>query len=91
MLNSKFGQAVIVGNHTHQACEPKYLTGYGVIKIFNEGTLLLVTSSGEECKMSINDVKPCIILELVENAWNSFLNSIKTNCPRHEYNLRLCD
>ena len=50
---------------------------YRMLKILNESTLLLVTPSGKECKRNFNDVKPCTTLELIENAWNSFLNSIK--------------
>ena len=50
---------------------------YRILKILNEGTLLLVTPSGRECKMNINNVKPCNTLQIAENALSSFLNSIK--------------
>ena len=52
---------------------------YTVLKIINKSTLLLVTPNGKECEMNINDVKPCTTLALGGNAWNLFLNSIKTN------------
>ena len=51
---------------------------YRVLKILNESTLLLITPNGKEHKMKINDVKLSMTLELVENAWNTFLNSRKT-------------
>ena len=91
--NAKFkiGQAVIVRNHACLTLEPKYLTDYRVLKILNESTLPVVTPNGKECKRNINDVMPCTTLELVENAWSSFLNSIKIYLPSHEYSLRLCD
>ena len=38
--------------------------------------------------MNINDVKPYTTLELTENAWNLFLNSVKTKNQNHDYNLR---
>ena len=57
------------------------MTDYRVFKMLNESTLLLVTHNEKEYKMNINKVKPFTKLELVENAWNSFLNSIKLNHP----------
>ena len=39
-------------------------------------------------KMNVNDGKPCTTLEVIEDAWNSFLNSIKSNYQNQEYNLR---
>ena len=68
----------MVRNYIHQTSEPKYITDHRVLKILNESTLLLVTLNEKECKMNTNDLKPCTKLELAENAWNSFLNSIKT-------------
>ena len=50
---------------------------YRVLKLLNESTLLLVTPIDRKHKTNINDVKPCTTLELIEIAWNSFLNSIK--------------
>ena len=87
-LTLKIGQAVMVRNHAHQTLQPKYLMHYRVLKILKESTLLLITFNGRECKMNINDVKPCTTLELVKNALSSFLNSIKTNHQNHDYNLR---
>ena len=70
-------------NWTHRS---KYLQS---TKILNDKhTLLLVTPNRKEHIVNINDVKPCTTLELDENAWNTFLNSIKANCLSHEYNLR---
>ena len=60
-------------------------------KILNESTLILVTPNVKECKTNVNDVKPCNTLKLTENAWNSFLNPIKTKCQFHDYNLRSGD
>ena len=48
----------------------------------------MVTLNGRKCKMNINNVKPCTILELIENAWYSFMNSIETKHQNHDYNLR---
>ena len=39
--------------------------------------------------MNINDVKPCITLKFIENAWNSFLNSMKNKHQNHDYNMKL--
>ena len=64
-------------NHASQTFEPNYLTADIALKILNEITLLLETSNGKEHKTNINNVKPCTTLELVENAGNSFLNSMK--------------
>ena len=64
---------------------------YGILKILNESTLLLVTPNGREQKMNINDVKPCTTLQLIENTWNSFLNYIKTKCQNRDYILIPCD
>ena len=75
----------MVKNHTHCTFETKYLMDYRALTILNENTLLLVTPNGKECKTNVSDVKPCTSLEWVENAWDSFLNSIKTNCQNHEY------
>ena len=61
---------------------------YRVLKILNKSTLLLVTPNDRECKTNINDVKPATTLELIENAWDSLLNSIKTNHQNYDYNLR---
>ena len=43
----------------------------------------------KEKKPNINDVKPCSTRELVENAWDLFLNSIKTKYQNCKYNPRL--
>ena len=87
----EIGQAVMVTNHTHHTFKPKYLIDYRVLKILNESTLLLVTPTGREHKTKINDVKPCTILELIENVWKTFPNSIKRRHQNHDYNLRPCD
>ena len=42
----------------------------------------------EKCKTNVNDVKPATKLKLIENAWDSFLNSVKANHQNHDYNLR---
>ena len=78
--NTKFqiGQTVMVRNDMHWAFEPKYITDYRILKILHESTLLLVTPNGKECKMNINDVKPCAIVELVEIAWNTIPQLYKT-------------
>ena len=68
----------MVKNHAHHTFEPKYLLDYRVLKLLNDSTLLLVTPNKKERKTNINDVKPCSSLELLENAWDSFLGSIKT-------------
>ena len=50
---------------------------YRVLEILNESTLLLGTPNGKVHKMNINDMKPCSTSELIEDAWNLFLNSIR--------------
>ena len=50
---------------------------YKVLKKINDSTLLLMMSNGNKRKTNIKDVKPCSTTELVENAWDSFLASIK--------------
>ena len=84
--NTKFeiGQTVMVKNQAHHTFKPQYLMDYRVLKILNESTLLLVVCSDKEHKMNINDVKLCTTLELVENAWNSFLNFVETKCKNHD-------
>ena len=77
-------------NHACHICEPKWLIDYRVPKIINKSTLLLVTPNGKEHKTNINHVKPATTLKLIEEVWDSFLNSIKMNCQNHDYNLRLC-
>ena len=75
----KIGQPVVV-KITRQTFEPKYLLEFKVLKIPNDNTLLLIALNGKGRKRNINDVKPCSTTELVENACNSFLSSIKTKC-----------
>ena len=58
------------------------------MKIINKNTLLLLTPNGRGHKTNINDVKPASTLKLTENAWDSSLNSMETNCRNHAYNLR---
>ena len=67
----------MVKNYTHHTFEPKYLLDNRVLKIINRSTLLLVTPNGREYKTNINNVKSATTLELIRNAWNSCLNSIK--------------
>ena len=90
-LNFKIGQAVMVKNHAHHTFDPKYLMVYRVPKTLHKSTLLLVTPNGREQKMNIDNVKPCTTLELFENTWNLFLESMKTKCLNHDYKLRPCD
>ena len=60
----------------HHTFEQKYLLDYGVLKIFNDSTLLLVLLNEKESKTNINYVKPCSTTELVENAWSYYPGSI---------------
>ena len=78
--NTKFevGQTVLVKSHVIHSFKPKYLMDYRVLKILSKSTLLLVTPNGRKCKTNINDVSPVTTLKLIENAWDSFLNLIKT-------------
>ena len=57
----------MVRNHAQQTSELQYLADDRALKMLNDRILLLVTPSGKECKMNINDVKLCTTLELVEN------------------------
>ena len=68
--------------------KPNYPTDYRILKIMNVSTLLLVTSNGREHETDINNIKPASMLKFIENVWDSFLNSIKTNYQNHDYNLR---
>ena len=61
---------------------------YEVLQILNDGTLLLVTPDGTESKMNITDVKLCSTSKLVENAWDSFVGSIKSKHQNCTHNLR---
>ena len=83
----------MVRNCAHQTFEPKYSMDYRVLIILNESTLLLVTPIGKECLTDMNYVKPCNHVPhiTVENACNTYLNSIKTNHPSHKCSLRLHD
>ena len=58
------------------------------LQILNDCTLLLITPNCKGRKTNINDVKPCSITELVKNAWDSFLSSIKTKHQNCYHNLR---
>ena len=76
----------MVKNHVHYAFEPKYLMDYKVFRILNERTLLHMTPNGMGRKINVNIVKPYSTTELVENAWDSILSSIKTRCQTFCYN-----
>ena len=78
----------MVKNHAHHTFEPQCLLGYRVLKILNCNTLLLVTPNGKERKTNVNDVKPCSTIEIVENAWDTFLGTLRTKCQNSNYNLR---
>ena len=88
--NTKFeiGQPFMITNHACHTIEPEYLLHYKVLKIINDSILLLIIANGKERKTIINDVIPCSTTEVVENAWNSFLDSIKTKCQNYSYKLR---
>ena len=70
----------MVKNHESFTFEPKYLLHYKVLKMINDSTLLLIMPNVKERKENINDVKLCSTAELVENAWDLFLGSIKPKC-----------
>ena len=84
-LKFEIGQPVMVKTHAHSTLKPKYLLDYRVLKILN---LLLVAPNRKERKTNVNDVKPCSTSELEENAWDSFLGSIKSNHQNYAHNLR---
>ena len=84
----EIGQPVMVNNHTCHTFKPKYLLNYKVLKILNDSTLLLITPNGKERITNIYNVKKCSTTELVKNAWNSFLSSIKTKHQNFNYSLR---
>ena len=48
---------------------------------------MLVSLNGKERKTNINDVKPYSTSELIENAWDSFLDSIKIILKTSELDL----
>ena len=78
----------MVKNYACHTFEPKHLLDNGVLKILNDSTLLLVMPNRKEGKTNINDFKPFSTTDLVENAWDSFLGSIKTKHHNSNYNLR---
>ena len=84
MKNPKFeiGQPVMVMHHVHHIFEPKYLLDYRELKILNDRCQL------QRKGKNSNDVKPCSTAELVENALDSFLGSIKAKCQNSNYNIR---
>ena len=82
------GQPVMIRNHAHWTFKSKHLLDYRVLKILNKSSLLLVTPNGKERITNVNDAKPCSTSELIENAMDSFLGSIKTNIQNSAYNLR---
>ena len=85
----EIGQPVMVKNHARCIFKPKYLPDYRVLQTLNDSTLLLVSLKGKERKKTnIYDVKPYSTLDLIENAWDSFLGSIKINHQNYTYNLR---
>ena len=75
----EIGQLFMVKNHVCHTFEPKCLLDYRALKILSDSTPL-VTLNGKEWIKNIKDVKPTSTLELIENAWNSFPDSIKINC-----------
>ena len=64
--------------YAHHTFKVNYLLDYKVLKIISNSTHLLTIPNGKERKTNINDVKHYNTTELVENAWDSFLGSIKT-------------
>ena len=79
----KIDQPGMVKNHVCHAFKPTHLLDYNVVRILNDSTLLLITPNCKERKTNISNVKPCSTVELVKNAWNSFLGPLKTkhqNC-----------
>ena len=75
----EIGQTIMVKHHVPYVFECKYLMHYRVLKILNDSSLLLVTPNDTEHKTNMNDVKPATTPKLFENAWDLFLNTIKTN------------
>ena len=88
--NTKFetGQPVMVKNHAPYTFELKYWKDYGVLKILNDSSLLLIMPNWKEAKTNISNIKPFSTTDIVENVWDSFLNSIKTKYQNYGYNLR---
>ena len=57
-------------DYIFQTFETKYFMDYKLLKIINEGTLLLVLISGKVHNMNVKDMKPCTTSELTEDIWN---------------------
>ena len=53
-LKFEIDQPIMVKNHACHKFEPKCLLDYGMLKILNDNTLLLVTPNGKERKANIN-------------------------------------
>ena len=86
-MSFKIGQPVMVKKHVCHTFEPKYLLDYKVLNTINERAILLTTPNGKERKININNLKPCSTIELKDNAWYSFLGSLKTKGQNLYYNL----
>ena len=78
----------MVKNHAHHTFKPKYLLDCKILKILNDISLVIMTTNGKERKTNINYVKPCSTTDLVENASDQFLSSVKTRHQNYSYNLR---
>ena len=78
----EIGQPIMVENYACHDFEPKSLMAYRVLKKLNDSTLLLVTPNDRE-KININDVKPCITLQLITNTWNL----LEVNHLFHSYDI----
>ena len=78
----EIGSPVMVKNNAHHTFELKCLLDYGVLKILNDGSLLLIMPNGKEGKTNINDIKLYSTKDIVENAWGSIPGFHKKQTPK---------
>ena len=68
----KVGQLVAVKNHIRNTFESRFISDYRVLKIVNEGTLLVESPDGKTRQININDAKPVSATATADNALKDF-------------------
>ena len=54
----KVGQLIAVTNHLRNMIDTRFISGYRILKIINECTLLIESPDGKTRKINANDAKP---------------------------------
>ena len=74
-------------NAMHVIHSNQLLNGLQSLKILHDCTTLLMLPNEKERKTNIDDIKSCSTRELLENAWDSFLSSVKTKHQNYSNNV----